>query len=905
MLKDIVAKYTISNEDAEEDKKLDEVADVEETEETKEAEETREDETQEEQSEEAEEAEADETNDDLAAEEEAGDTTVLEAPTDEQGEVTTVDAEEVVSEVTPEADVVEAGDDIGQETPEEAFDGISDKEDITAGSDEDIPLVAVGETDNKAVEEVVAAGKEVAEGQAQIIEQAEAAATAVENGTVPTDVNGNTITPEEEAVNVKEEQVAEEIEAQTAEEVTATDVTREETPLEEAEALADDLVEEVKEDAEESTDDSLGEDAATSDDGITDTDTGDSTSSDFGDESTEVVENDDDIPLEGAESNTEVPEETTELETEVSEEATDLPEGDAPDTEVTEGDTTDVQESVDDQNLAADLTAEAASADVNETEAIKGDNSVKDAIDTIPEDATADDSTTPETDPLDVDVDETFKDKEVDGNPSYSDNHQDDTAPTVQETIDNPDGTEESLAKDISDDAVTDNSDLEASVTEGDETDPTTVASDGIDEVEQTSQVGDNGEIEDITGEADFAEGEVDIPDVDPETTEDEVAEAAVVADDEDVKADYDEQLAIDASKTVEELQEEAKGLEAYIGLLETGIANESYTAATIVHGYPLLDKHQKLWQVNTNPSLEDYGPKDLDLLYVASLESARGFLSRVYTLTARLKTQLQKWWERPMVTKIVKRSDALQKAADKALVDVKASSFTGGEVKGISGYLSTDKVGLVRAVAEDLKYTTAIATKGLTGNEKLVHTLVKAIDDIVSAKTPEGIKSVLKAAKGIKSSKSSYPQEPFNKGALMGNWKLTTKEGSIGVSGIPVAVKETSGDRRTSFTLNKSDLASLLVMAKTYASIANKTAETVGNKAVDEYPSIDQARTRALPLLGTGRIFGDLNDEGEIDDLASDMVEASKAHHDAYKFIVKHALDMSEALIAVVNKAI
>lgn len=901
MLKDIVDKYTISNEDA--DEPLDEVkVDEEDIEET-----------QEEQSDKAEEAEADETDDEVAAEEEAGDTTVLEAPTDEQGEVSTAETEEVVSEVTPEPDVTEAGDDVGQGTPDDAFEGTTDQADITAGSDEDIPLAGVD--DSNAVESVVTEGAEVAQGQATIIQQAENTAAEIEGGeAAASDVNGNAITEEEAVVNEEEAEVAAEIEAETDEEVTATDVVAEETPLEEAEALADELTEEVTDDAEESTDDSLGGDDATASGGD-DFDAGGDTGSDMetGGESTDDSFDDDDDPLEGAESDTEVPDTDTIVDEEVSEESTDvLPEGDTPDTEVTEGDTTDVQESVDDQNLAADVTAEAASSDVNETEDLKGNTTVDDAIDTIPDDVPAADE-----EELGVDVTDTFKDKEVDGNPSYSDDHQDDTAATVQETIDNPDGTEESLAKDISDDATTDNSDLEASVTEGEaeETDtslsdstndPTTDASDGITDVEQESQIGDEGEIEDVTPEADFAEGEVDVPDVDDETTEEEVAEAEVAADDEEVAADYDQELAEDAEKTVEELQQENKSLEHLIERLTTGIANEKYDAATVAEAFIVGSKLKKAFGDEVDViTLEDYGHNDLDLAYVASLESMRGFASRIGLLTTRLADKLQIWWARPMVTKVVKRSEAINISADKALVDLKASSFNGGEVKGISGYIATNETGLIKAISDDLKSTTGIATKGLTANEKLIDNIVTCVDDIIAARRPEQIGQALKQIKNLTSTKSSYPNEVFTKGQLMGNWKLEMKEGSAVEAGIPVAVKETSGDRKTTFNLTKADLANLMLMAKTYAAIARKAAETVGDKAVKEIPSLSKQRERALPNGSNSRISESNAQEKEIDDLVSELIVLSKSHHDMYRFIVKHALDTAEALIGVVKKAI
>lgn len=882
MLKAIVEKYTVSTEDADEpldgvDKEETEVEEVEETPEVKE-----------ETEEQVEGTEEDETEE---AEESTGDTTVLEAPTDEQGEVSVAETEEVVSEIEPSDDVTEAGDDIGQEVPTDAFAGTSDTADITEGSDsglgDDAPLDGANGTPNieaedaAVVENTLAEGAEVAEGQDQIVQDAIAQADGTDGGQ-DTDVNGNPITPEEAEENAEEERISDEIDEANTEEVEATDITGEETPLEEAEALTEEMAAETEENAEESTDDSFSE---TGDTGGDSTDT--SGSDEFGgsmDSEDDLL--DDDTPLEGAE-------EVTETSTE---------DGDVVDTEVTEGDTTDIQESVDDQNKAADVTAEAASSDVNDTDTIKGDAVAEDDKEI----------------PLDVDVDDSFKQKEVDGNPSYSDNHQDDTAATVEETIDNPDGTEESLASAIADDAAAGNDEITEAIDETETEDESNGVdanteieqsqdemSNGVDDVEQSDQSGDA--VDDVTGEADFEEGEVDIPDVDMDTTDDEVAEAFNEADDTEVEADKDETEAIDATKTIEELQKEAESLESYVKQLDDAIANESYDARFIAHMQVELGKRASAWgdQGPVVPSIEDYGHGDLDLLYKASVESFRGFWSRTMHLSVRLRDQLQRWWNSPMVTKVVKRSEAVNKAVDKALIDLKASEFNSGDVKGISGYLSTDNASLVKAVSDDLKYTTGIATKGLKANEKLTGDIVKMIDDIVSARKPADIKKVLGQVDSLKSVKQAYPGEVFTEGRLFGGWVLEFKEGSIGDSGIPVAVKQKSGDRKTSFKLTKADLSNLLLMAKTYAAVAKKAAETVGDKAVEEIPAILHQQHRALPISDQSRILGEWGDEKKIDELVDGMMKLSKAHHDVYKFIVKHCLDVAEAIISVVNKAI
>lgn len=870
MLKELIEHYSVSNEDA--DEKLDE-AKVEETEVTDQ------EETDGEEAEERGEAE-DETDTDLEVETSDDDTTVLEAPTSEQGEVTVDDAEEATTSIEPSDDVMEAGDDIGQAVPEESFDGTTDKSDITAGSDEDGP--AAGDVNSVSVNTVITDGKAVAEGQAEIIKTAEAAA----NG--DTDVNGNAITEEEADENEKLEEISDEIDAEADEEIEVTNVVAEETPEEEAEALSEEIDETVEESVSESLD-GIGDDSSDTDS----SDTGDT--SDLGSDSSDDTSfDDDDAPLEGAEEVESTEENQTENE-------------DA-DTRVTEGDTSDVEEAVADQNLAADVTAEAASSDVNDTDAIKGLDVDKDDKEI----------------PMDIDVDDSFKDKEVDGNPAGSPDHQDDTAATVEETIDQEEGDDEPLIGAVDEeegedanDSVDANAEMEQSQSEIEPDEEETVddeplaadddtevdATDGIDDVEQTSQIGDDGEIEDVDEDTEFEEGDVDLPAVDTDTTDDEVAQAEVEADDEEVAADKDEEEAVDASKTVEELQNESTALESLIERLKEGVATENYSTSLIVQAYVKLDQHRTLWNANSTsvPSLEDYGPEDLDLVYKASLESARGFLSRTTALITRLNDNLSKWWNRPLVTKNVARATALNKAVDKCVVDLKASAFKDGEVNGVAGYLATDKDGLVRAVAEDLKYTTTIATKGLIADEKAIGDLVKALDDIATAKTPADINKVVTAAKGIKSAKSVYPAEAFVKGALMGNWKLTMPEEG---AKIPKAVKEKSGDRKTTFKLTKSELGAILVMAKAYAALAKKTAETAGTRAVEGVPAIHRARERALPVNGSTRAVGKDVDEKQVDELASELVSIHKAHHGIYKFVVQHALDMADALVAVVNKA-
>lgn len=835
MLKDILDRYKISNENA------DETA-------TDEIEDTSEEETTEEVVKETDDESVDEVEDTEAD----GSTTVLEAPTDEQGEVSVADTEEVVAEVTPSEDVTEAGDDIGQATPTEAFDDISDEEDITEGSDELAAPTDTGEAeDAAAVNGVVTDGEEVARGQEEIIQAAEQAAGEIEGGGADTDVNGNAITEGEAEANAEEEAIDKKIDEETAAADTTKGLTDEETPLEAAEAEADELADEEEESLDGGTDDEFGGDADSGGSELGGTEESGEIDDPFGGDSTTVdtESTDDSLETDGTDTNLE------ETETEVSEEDTN--------TEATQGAIADVDEAVDDQNAAAAVTAEGASSEVGDLEEIEG------------KELAEDDAAIP------VDVTDTFKDKEVDGNPTTSDNHQDDSAATVEETIDEP---EAGIAEDIAVGAEEDNDELAESVAE--------------DEV--------GGEIDETEEPADFEEGELDIPDVDEETTDEDVAVSEVEADDEEVLADHDEQLAEDANKTVEELQQEAKGLEAFAKRLQYGIESGNYNPTLVADIYVKLSSYGNVFGPTVNRiALEEYGPGDMDLAYTASLESIRGYISRIVLTAGALDKKMTKWFERPLTTKVTTRANAINKASDKTLVDLKSSGYTGGEVTGVSGYLSTNDDGLVRAVANDLKYTTGIAVKGMDANERVISTISRVLDDIIAAKTPEAVNSILKRSTGIKSAKESYPNEVFTKGKMMGNWKLTMKDGAFGVSAIPVPVKETSGDRHTSFKLTKADLSSLLLMAKTYTALATKLADTVGDKVIDDMSAIKKQRSRALPIGGASRVTATEVDEKRIDELCTDLGKIAAAHRDMYQFVTKHALDMADAINAVVKKAI
>lgn len=425
---------------------------------------------------------------------------------------------------------------------------------------------------------------------------------------------------------------------------------------------------------------------------------------------------------------------------------------------------------------------------------------------------------------------------------------------------------------------------------------------------------------EEVTdSDADFDEGIVEVADVDMGTTDEEVEEAMHDAAEVGEWGDKETETAKLADKTIEELQNEKESLEKFRCMLEDSIANEAYSPGLLAfmnaevepirRRLAKLDEH---FDTTTTPriALESYGP-DVDLAYVATLESFQGMISRITTITTGILHRVEKLWTRGLVDKVTSRADALDKQIDLRLVELKASGYTTSTVSGIRGYLATDETNLVKAVADDLNIVTDIAVKGIKASEQLQTTVVKAVNDIISAGSAEEISKVLDALANVKNIKASFPNAAFEKG-LLGGYKLEIREGTgsdrtekieaLGHTGIPVGVKAVKTSESGEYTLSKGDIANLLKMAKTYVGVARKLANTTGDRAVGIATKVRTTRNRALPVTADTRIRGD---EYGVDAAATAMKLLARAHLDLYKFITKHCVEVADALCGVAAKAI
>lgn len=899
----------------------------------------------------------------------------------EQGAVSHADAEEVVAPVTPEADVTEAGDDVGQATP---------KEEITGDHNADITQAntATETTDGAEVSELLQEGQQAQSIKDEIVEAAQAEVGGGDTGTVSDtgedslDANGNPLTPEQSAANAEDEQAEDVVEEEVEEEAAAKDIHQEAAEVKENadENLGDAI-------NDDSTDGDLGDGTGESSDASQDGDTfgDDSTGDDSGDTGIDA-DLDDDTPLEGAETeDTTDAGETTEESVDGTDDAsadTDLgdttgPETDSEDTGATGdessetgdaaesdtqegGDTVDVEGDVEAQNEAAEVTDEATGAADTETDIadagagegeaeVGGDDAGEILDDDTPLEGAevetdTETSETPEdqTAPLDVNAETPL----TEGGGDMGDS--DGGAATVEESI------TEDTAEDLQDgvDAVADaTAEVEedsGETTDGEVADETPLATSGDETGEGTEEVegrvvdeappadavaSDDGDVEvsvteDVVdedggqiveeGEANFDEGEVDVKDVDMGTTDEEVEEAMNTAAEVGEWGDKEEKEGELGEKTIEELQKEKESLETFRVLLEDGVANEQYPASLLAYMNAQVEPlRRKLAKLDGNfgkklaprVALESYG-QDTDLAWHATLESFRGMISRVSTLTTSVIHGIEQKWSRNLVDKVLTRADALDKQIDLIITQLANSGYTTKELSA-GGYLATSETNLVKAVAGDLALVTDIAIKGIKASEQLQATVGKGVNDIIQASNEKDITKALDELAKLKPIKAAFPSAAFDKG-LLGGYKLEIREGSgstrtekieaLGHTGIPVGKKaERQGDT-TKYSLTKGDIANLLKLAKTYLGVARKLANTTGDRAIALGTKVRTTRNRALPIAADTRVRGD---EHGVDAAATAMKLLAQSHLDLYKFLTKHIVDVVEAICSVAGKAV
>lgn len=413
-------------------------------------------------------------------------------------------------------------------------------------------------------------------------------------------------------------------------------------------------------------------------------------------------------------------------------------------------------------------------------------------------------------------------------------------------------------------------------------------------------------------------EAELDIPETPEEPVTDEVIEAAEVE-----AVDATEEQAVEfeaveeAAVVTEEVEEEIESLEHFSQVLQHGLKTKTFSpqfAAVVSHK---LDKlNATFGGRQETPSLEDFGGDDLEQYYVASLESFTGFLKRLYDLGARALNAIPEAIANGSIVKgYQKQAAALVTkidAATQALADVENSAVAGGQ--SVPKALAVEGSDLFAGLEYDVRLTTAAATKGLRANANL---LEGAIDVLIEANVKGGVgktgQIVAKAAQ-LPSAIAAYPTEAFEKG-FAGGSKLTkeedkedadtrTKIKALAKGGVPGVAKGKT-DALEAVDLKKGDIARILKLAKVYAQLGAKAADDTGSEVVAKLKQVGTATIHSKNNeVGGGAQATTWGEGKDLDALATALPKLTSNHVKVYRFLVDHAMQVSEELLSLAEKA-
>jgi hypothetical protein len=391
-----------------------------------------------------------------------------------------------------------------------------------------------------------------------------------------------------------------------------------------------------------------------------------------------------------------------------------------------------------------------------------------------------------------------------------------------------------------------------------------------------------------------------------------------------EAEVEAEENAIVDGEATIADLQSEEAAIEKFMVVLDQGIQRGQYSPQTIVLAQEHLQDLQTAFSKEfspTIPSLEAFGEENLGEYYTAAMESFQGFLKRIRDLQGRLGNGIIEMWKRGgLVRKIESRAASANKNADVAGQKLGALSAAGPiEVSGIPAELSSTGGNLLRGVQRDLQLTTEMATKGLKANERLQTELVGVLNEAVATGGVGKVGPIIAKLAQVKPASPSWPQGAF-KGELAGGWKLVAGEVKDGAgtdnrsmikgfmaTAIP-SVKREKVERIKAASLTKADLENLLKLAKVYTGIAQAIAKTSGIKAVETLTANKYAKTRAIGMDSSGRSTSaptSWSEGKELDSLMGSLPVITKQHIAVYQFTAGHALDMAEALIATVRRAL
>lgn len=195
------------------------------------------------------------------------------------------------------------------------------------------------------------------------------------------------------------------------------------------------------------------------------------------------------------------------------------------------------------------------------------------------------------------------------------------------------------------------------------------------------------------------------------------------------------------------------------------------------------------------------------------------------------------------------------------------------------------------------------MASRGLGANEKFLTTVTDTLLKAINTGGAGEVAKLLQPIDALKSPVASYPPSVFD-GSMLGGVKLvqSEKENKESIKdGIPSPGRD-KVERIKTAKLTKGDLVNLLKFAKVYTGIAQDIAKKTGIPAAERVAKGVNLRKQALSDNAQATSW---EESKRLDYMTSDLPSAMKRHVDVYKFTAGHALDVAEALVNLVRKAV
>ncbi|QYV99036.1 hypothetical protein [Pseudomonas phage U1B] len=406
-----------------------------------------------------------------------------------------------------------------------------------------------------------------------------------------------------------------------------------------------------------------------------------------------------------------------------------------------------------------------------------------------------------------------------------------------------------------------------------------------------------------------LAEGEIDIPDVDVEVTEDDVEEADEAADEAVEEADKLEDDIEDSKKTIGQLLEEQASNESMLEILHYGLEHKQYSPQFIVHANSCLERLHNAFDVYSPgiPAMEDYGYGNLEDYYKAMVTSLESFNSTIGKFVRNIIDNIAEGANASIHVKAnQKELAAANTKADQLLVKLKdTDNFESKEIK-INGILKGDD-NLVRGVAGEVRRISDIINKCFKIDGEYIERLVGHLATAIEADSEEAIDKALEEATKLEVPVKKYPESAFISGKLDGSFVFErsgrdvtgrTSKDIERLAAIALPTGEWGATGTGTAKVNRKDVTELMKLSKVLIGLGNASLKVSGNRGVRR---LDQANRDISKVASMDSKAG----KKKVRQLAGAVWEVVGQSAENHTILVDYIVALTNAINTAVNRAI